>query len=78
ISVTQIRNEKKEIIKNLYRLISNPKFEEEVQDEGIRQNDCDPTHQFDGYPFSQNDRHKSNSLKINNIKDVVDINNTCE
>ncbi|EOL16935.1 helix-turn-helix domain-containing protein [Enterococcus faecalis] len=78
ISVTQIRNEKKEIIKNLYTLISNPKIEEEVQDEGIRQNDCDPIPQFNGYPISQNDRHKSNSLKINNIKYDDDINNACE
>lgn len=70
ISVTQIRNEKKEIIKNLYTLISNPKIDEEVQNEGIPQ--------FDGYPISQNDRHKSNSLKINNIKDDDDINNACE
>ncbi|WP_142667132.1 helix-turn-helix domain-containing protein [Enterococcus faecalis] len=78
ISVTQIRNEKKEIIKNLYTLISNPKIEEEVQDECIRQNDCDPIPQFDGYPISQNDRHKINSFKINNIKDDDDINNACE
>lgn len=86
ISVTQIRNEKKEIIKNLYTLISNPKIKEEVQDDGIRKNDCEPIQQidgypipqFDGYPIRQNDRHKSNSFKINNIKDDDDINSACE
>lgn len=65
ITVRAIRNEKNEIVKNLYTLISNPKIEPVG---GTSQNDGYPTSQNDWYPTSQNDRHKSNSIKINNNK----------
>lgn len=65
ITVTAVRNEKKVIVKNIYKLIANPKIDREG---GTLQNEGYPIPQNEGYPILQNEGHKINSIKINNNK----------
>jgi hypothetical protein len=65
ITVTAVRNEKKVIVKNIYKLIANPKIE---KGGGTLQNEGYPIPQNEGYPIPQNEGHKINNVKINNIK----------
>ena len=65
ITLKQIRNEKKVIVKNIYILVANPKVNNV---EGIPQNEGYPIPQNEGYPIPQNEGHIINNTKINNIK----------
>lgn len=65
ITVRAIKNEKNEIVKNLYTLIANPKVTNEG---GMVQNKEYPMVQNEEYPMVQNDAHIINNTKINSIK----------
>lgn len=65
ITVKAIKNEKNEIIKNLYTLIANPV---RMNNGGMAQNEEYPIPQNKEYSMAQNEEHIINNTKINSIK----------
>ncbi|MHC5375633.1 helix-turn-helix domain-containing protein [Enterococcus sp. LJL120] len=70
LSVTQVFNDKREIVKNIYTLNQFPKEHTKEEPVAINISNSDPMVQNEPYPIHQNNAHKSTSIKINTIKDT--------